>query len=83
MPGLEGGCPRSDRCDGVSAAFCRRLGDEAEEGERRGTVAGIGGAWQGPRRCARRGGRSALETSCPGRCLLGHQLGFWRGGVWE
>jgi len=35
------------------------------------------GGWQGPRRCAQRGGRSALETSCPGGCLLGHQLGSW------
>lgn len=73
---VPGGNPRLDRCDGVSAAFFPEVGDEAEEGARNGMAVGTGG-WQGPRRCAQRGGRSALETSCPGGCLLGHQLDSW------
>lgn len=75
MPG-QGGNPRSDRCDGGSAAFCRRWGTRLRRGRERHS-GGDGGCWQGPRHCARRGGRSALETSCPGGCLLRHQLGSW------
>lgn len=67
-----GGDPRLGRCDGSSAAFCRRWGTMP----RRGTA---GGDWGAGRALAAvwRGGRSALETSCPGGCLLGHQLGSW------
>lgn len=59
--------------------FLPEVGGRGRGGGEERHGGGDGGAWQGPRRCARRGGRSALETSCPGGCLLGHQLGFWGG----
>lgn len=73
-PSLMPGGPQADCCDGISAAFCRRWGTRPRRGRAAAQWQGRGGQ-QGPCCCARRGGRSALETSCPGRCLLRHQLG--------
>lgn len=50
---------------------CRRWEMRTRRG--RGPV----GSWGWPSSRAGRGGRLALETSCPGGCLLRHQLIFW------